>query len=476
MEPHTPKNRRWLGWAIPCLLLVCFLLYFLLGALLPNLHHPTVSRSFAADAAAAEYTSDTPGGEQVRYLPDNQEALELRLAMAKAAQEEIILSTFDFDADEPGLQLLSALLEAADRGVTVKVLVDGVSGWLDVYASPWFQALAAHPNAEIKIYNPVSSLLPWKDMYRLHDKYFIVDQQMYLLGGRNSTDLFLGSGYPGQNMDSEVFVRRTEPRSGDSTEQLLDYFEEIWGLEACKEVVCTDPAAAENKGQALREIYAGLPQQFPKAFEPDYLEKVETVEASKITLLSNPVEPENKAPELWCAMTELMKQGDDILVYTPYVILSDEMREDLAAVAADSSSFTLVLNDVTSGANPFGCVDYLNQKEEILATGVTVGEYLGEQSLHTKNVLIDDRLCLVGSFNFDMRSAYLDTELMLVIDSPELNAQLRQSAQDNLDRCRLVSQSGEILGENYVPRDLTGGKKALYGLLRQLVKPFRCLL
>ena len=164
------------------------------------------------------------------------------------------------------------------------------------------------------------------------------------------------------------------------------------------------------------------------------------------------------------------------LVYTPYVILSDEMMEDLSAVAADSSSFTLVLNDVTSGANPFGCVDYLNQKDHILSAGITVGEYLGDQSLHTKNVLIDDRLCLVGSFNFDMRSAYLDTELMLVIDSPDLNAQLRQAAQDTLDRCRLVSLEGEVLGEDYVTRELTGGKKVLYGMLRQLVKPFRCLL
>ena len=95
-----------------------------------------ISRDFEAQAAAAVYTSDAPGGEQVRYLSDNQEALELRLAMAEAAEREIILSTFDFDADEPGCQLLSALLAAADRGVTVKVLVDGVSGWLDVYASP----------------------------------------------------------------------------------------------------------------------------------------------------------------------------------------------------------------------------------------------------------------------------------------------------------------------------------------------------
>ena len=326
------------------------------------------------------------------------------------------------------------------------------------------------------IRDSITTLEPWKDMYRLHDKYFIVDREMYLLGGRNSTDLFLGEGFPGQNRDSEVFVRRTQAKNGDSVDQLLDYFASVWTLEDCKPVTCTDPGAAAQKAAELEELYAGLPQQFPEAFGEDYLAKLETVEAHQITLLSNPVEPENKAPELWYAMTALMEQGDDILVYTPYVILSEEMRADLAAVAAHSSSFTLVLNDVTSGANPFGCVDYLNQKEAILATGVTLGEYLGDQSLHTKNVLIDDRLCLVGSFNFDMRSAYLDTELMLVIDSPELNAQLRRSAQDNLDQCRLVSQAGETLGEDYAPRDLTRGKEVLYGLLRQVIKPFRCLL
>lgn len=475
MERRRARG-RWLGWGIPLLLLLAFLLYFVLGAVLPNQNHRSVSSEFEAAAEAAVYTAESPGGETVRYISDNREAMALRLAMAEAAEEEIILSTFDFDADEPGCQLLSALLHAAERGVQVKVLVDGVSGWMDVYASPWFQALAAHPNAEVKIYNPITSLEPWRDMYRLHDKYFIVDGEMYLLGGRNSTDLFLGEGYPGQNLDSEVLVRRNEPRAGDSTEQLLSYFESIWALDECQTVAVTHPAAAEKKARELNGLYDLLPQSYPEAFEPGWLEGLEMLETNRITLLSNPIEAENKAPELWEAMMALLRDGDDILVYTPYVILSDEMMSDLSTVAADSESFTMILNDPTGGANPFGCMDYLNQKEAILSTGVTVGEYLGEHSLHTKNVLVDDRLCLVGSFNFDMRSAYLDTELMLAIDSEGLNAQLRQRAEDDLDHCRLVSAQGETLGAQFVPRELTGGKALVYQVLRRLIIPFRCLL
>lgn len=70
--------------------------------------------------------------------------------------------------------------------------VDGASGFLDVKKDPVFKALAGHKNVELKIYNPIDLLQPWKLQARLHDKYLIVDRKVYLLGGRNTTDLFLG--------------------------------------------------------------------------------------------------------------------------------------------------------------------------------------------------------------------------------------------------------------------------------------------
>ncbi len=100
---------------------------------------------------------------------------------------------------------------------------------------------------------------------------------------------------------------------------------------------------------------------------------------------------------------------------------------------------TMMLNAPENGANPFGCSDYLNERESVLSCGLTVVEWMGGRSLHNKKVLIDDSLCIVGSMNFDMRSVYLDTELMLVIDCPELNRQLRAGFADMAEYSRTVS-------------------------------------
>ena len=62
--------------------------------------------------------------------------------------------------------------------------------------------------------------------------------------------------------------------------------------------------------------------------------------------------------------------------------------------------------------------------------------------MHTKSILIDDRLSLIGSFNWDMRSAYLDTELMLLVDCPALNAALREQTEEMMRQSRLVAPDG----------------------------------
>ena len=136
--------------------------------------------------------------------------------MISQAKEEIILSTFDFRSDDSGKLILGALIDAADRGVSVNVIVDGVSGFLRMRGN---------------VYNKANPLKPWKMMGRMHDKYLIADGKTYILGGRNTYNYFLGD-FPGhKNYDRDVLVVCNEPEKENSVNQLLDYFETIWDQE-----------------------------------------------------------------------------------------------------------------------------------------------------------------------------------------------------------------------------------------------------
>ena len=97
--------------------------------------------------------------------------------------------------------------------------------------------------------------------------------------------------------------------------------------------------------------------------------------------------------------------------------------------------------------------------------------------MHTKSILIDDRLSVIGSFNWDMRSAYLDTELMLLVDCPALNAALREQTEEMMRQSRLVSPDGtETEGESYIAPERSPLKAALQSVIRILIRPFRFVL
>ena len=465
--------KRLVQWLL--LAALAFLLYLLLGATLPNLHHKNVTPEFAERFDASSVYGDAAGTERAAYVGDNVTALEYRLAMIESAQDEVVLAAYEFSADEPGTEVLSALQAAAERGVRVRVLVDGVSARLSLKGDPCFQALAGTENVQIRIYNPVNLLLPWKLQYRMHDKYLIVDDRMYLLGGRNTNRYFLGASED-QKKDSEVFVYESDARADGSLQALRAYFEEVWALDDCRDYRCAKPRAAEEGRAALDAHYAALREKYPDAYRDGMLLE-NTVETRKVTLLRGSAAAENKRPEVWHALMQVLATGQDVTIHTPYIILSDAMEQDLTALCASAQQVSLITNAVSGGANIFGCADYLNEKDAILATGAIVYEYLGGASLHTKNMLVDDRLCIIGSFNFDMRSAYLDTELMVFVDSPALQTALRADTEQEL-LCSVRAQAGteDVPGEHYEPRALTAGKQVLYGILRILIRPFRCLL
>ena len=337
---------------------------------------------------------------------------------------------------------------------------------------PYFQALASTENIEVKVYNPVNLLKPWTMQARLHDKYVITDSSMYLLGGRNTTNLFLGDYGKHQNIDKEIFIYAKEGESA-SLKQLKAYFERVWELSDSKEYRC------KKKTDRVQNSLKELEERYPKleALYPDILKtwdwEARTVETAKVTLLSNPIEAKNKEPHMWYSVNQLLQTGKNTVICTPYIICGKEMYADLTTLKEKDISVEIITNDVAKGANPWGCTDYLNQKEKIWATGAKVYEYMAPHSCHTKAVMIDDRMTLLGSYNLDMRSTYQDTELMLAVDCPELNATIRKEAEHD-KTCSKVMENGTYqYGENYKEKKLSVGKKTFYSILRILVIPIR---
>lgn len=457
------KKKKGLLYVRRILLLLLF--YVVISLVVPPLFHKSVTEK--TSGRDAEGTAQ----ERILSIDNNMDALLWRLRLIEQAQESIVLVTFDFRDDNSGRDIMAALLHAADRGVQVRVIVDGINGALRLSGSENFRELASHERVEVKLYNPVNPVKLWETNYRMHDKYLIADDFAYILGGRNTDDLFLGNYAKSYNEDRDILVYETEPGKGGSYQQLWEYFERIWTLPCCE--------LFEREGDTggyLDKHYQELKEKYPAAFAtPDWEEAA--IEPESIELCTNPIEPENKEPVLWGRMVEEMERKDDVLIQTPYIICSKEMYQDLTGLNADHPKVEVMINAVEKGSNPFGCTDYLNEKKNVQKTGSSIYEYLGDQALHTKTILAGKNISIVGSCNLDMRSIYLDTEMMLIIDSPELNEMLRSQIEELAKKSRKVLPGGAVIdGADYKAAKPDAKKKIFYGILRVVIIPFRHLL
>lgn len=460
---------RTMGKAAAILVLL-YLLYFLSGAILPFIHQPEVTEKTREAFDPASFYGDETAKERACVISDNGDALKERIRLIAQAEERILLSTFEFDSDESGKDMLAALVAAAERGVEVKVLADGAFSILEMNGNPYFFALSGLPTAEIRIYNQVNPFKPWTAMGRMHDKYLIVDDTAYILGGRNTYDYFLGDQPGYKNYDWDMLVY-----SGGSGEESLGelcaYFDKIWNLSVCKTFpessFLQSPGRVEEKRQELRQRYGDMEATHPDWFAAcDY--KAMTKPVKQISLLSNPTTIWAKEPVVFYQMTRLMQEAkEEVVFHTPYIICNEWMLGQLAQICGQVEEVKMMTNSVANNGNPFGAMDYERYKGKILDTGVEILEYDGGVSYHGKCFTIDQRLCAVGSFNWDMRSAYLDTELMLVVDSRPLTKQLRQEMrQYEKEALSVVNEEESVAPAGKTPQEMSMKRKVRMKLVR----------
>ena len=456
---------------------VTAILVFVLVYVIVNLAIAVIGSSrqpeYDGDKQAAMWNTD--GTERAVIVEDNSEALLSRVRMIQNAQSEIILSTFDFMSDESGRIMLGALCGAADRGVRVNVLVDGFDGVLHTKWNPYFYALSAKENISFMMYNEINPFTMYKGMARMHDKYLIVDRQIYMLGGRNTFNYFLGDYSDYRNYDRDVLVWRSTPAAEQekaSVNELLAYYETVKNSGECSRSAhgksLADRYCVKHAAERIAQDYEKYCSEHEELLE-NYSYEDNTFPVESIALLSNPVNAGVKEPVVWHKLMSLISSAEDsVKLHTPYIICNDMMYDTLKDAAA-GKNVTVMTNSVANNGNSFGAAELEKNRDRMLDTGVTLLEYDGGVSYHGKSMVIDDDISVVGSFNMDMRSAYLDTELMLVIKSDELNAQLRGIMSEyEKSAVTALPDGGYDNPDNVVPQEITTKRKVRKNIIKSL--------
>lgn len=464
--------------------LLFLILYLIIGMLAPFWHMQRLEGE-EAQTDPSVYYGDEELGDRARIVETGTEALEQRIRMIEEAEEKIILSTFDMRPGKSMTDIAAALLAAADRGVQIQILVDGISGLIRMEREPLFYALAADPQIEIRTYNTPNPLKPWTFHGRMHDKYLISDDRTLLLGGRNTFDYFLGDYIKkNKSYDREVLVYHPSDsrETNSAVEQTEAYFDEVWNLEATRKFH-EEKSLIERKNvigerEKLSRHYQKMHEEHPEWFTPEQTWEEQTVPIKKATLISGETTIYGKKPYVWRELQGLMEGAEErVLFHTPYAVINEEIAEGMRRIADQVPQFDLVINSVENGDNIVASSDYLRNKQKIIDTGVQIYEFDGENSTHGKSILIDDRISVVGSYNFDLRSTYMDTELMLVIDSEPLNRQLyeymdyfQKSSRKVLDRDNYEIPEGLEI------KEVPWWKKAAWKIIGVGLAPMRYLI
>jgi len=423
---------------------------------------------------------DLPAGERFRLIETDEDALEWRLRAIEAARHSIVISTFDFEDNDGGRLVMAYLLHAAERGVRVEILLDGFYGFFNTFGEEHFKALVKDPNIRIYKYNKVNAFLLYKSNYRMHDKYIIIDDKLYLLGGRNLSSEFLGDFTDKKHsLDRDILIyepKRLRGADGTSLQALQNYWNSIRVLPTCKEYRYTRHSRkVERAADTLRALYRDYAAMHP--YEKTHWDSA-TSEAESVRLISGERRPVNKEPLVFAQLYHEMEAGKDVLIQSPYIVCSTAMFRDLTFLTFDRERrISILTNAPESGANPWGSMDLLNNRRLFLQSGCELYELFNSDSMHTKTILIDDDLSIIGSYNLDSRATYLDTEMMAAVRSKELNAELRETLQKDIDHSVHYDRAGrKTLGKDCVPRKLQGPRRFFYRIGRVVLPLFRQLL
>lgn len=414
------------------LILTTFLTYTLIGGITPFLITKNVNEEYKNSFDINKFYSNDNSEEKALLIEDNDKAFELMIRTIESANTQIIISSYKYFNDYSGIAVLSALYNASKKGVKIDIILDGLTTLTSAENQKGLKALNSLENTNVLIYNKINVFTPWKHNGRMHDKYVIIDENVYIIGGRNLGNSSLSNNFDNAKFDRDVLIynKNTDNKTA-SIYQLLDYNKEKYNSNYISPL--SNSFSSNNNEDYflfLEDFYTSMKQEFPTYFTNTNFDDL-TFKVNKVNIITNPIHPYNKEPLVFYSLIELMNSATtSVKIHTPYIIMDNSMYAELKKIGQKDFQTTIFTNSIANNENPFGANELRISKDKILNTGFDLYEFEGGVSYHAKTISIDNRLSIIGSFNMDMRSAYIDTEIMVVIDSIEINEQLNKNLKD----------------------------------------------
>jgi len=408
----------------------------------------------------AQDSSPAPSLSGFRLMPLGFYSLDARIQLAKRARYSLDVQYYQIQNDRTGRLLMRNLRDAASRGVRVRLLVDDL---YTVGGDPMFRGLAAFPNVEVRLFNPfccarqsiaskyLASMADFTRLdHRMHNKLFIADGAIAIMGGRNIADEYFTRSATSNFIDMDVFL------VGPVVSRLASIFDVYWNSPQAYPVdaILGEPADREearrdfdhlvDDGEQMRTL--ALPPFDILGYGPisDDLEagRLGLVWGTAVAFADQPRKVMATSAEMARSMSVQMNIMDramaakrEVVISSPYFIPGPMGVREFGDLRTRNIKVVILTNSLAANDEPLVHTGYARYRVELLRDGVDLyelsptliqhndrlmlpGKSLGR--LHAKTAVIDQSTVYIGSMNLDPRSESLNTELGMLAECPEL--------------------------------------------------------
>jgi len=431
--------------------------------------YPASSKGVLTSVSREAVSQFPKGHSGFHLLEEAEEALQWRLALADHATSSIDMQYYLWNTDETGILLLSRVIDAADRGVRVRLLLDD---FLFKGEEERLAALCHHPNVEVRIFNPqfarggiaskLEVLLRFQQLNRrMHNKAFIVDNRFAILGGRNIGDEYFGLSQEYNFLDLDVLT--VGPVIADASKS----FDLFWNstLAYPGEAFSPETTSAETPGvvaeirEAARNDRGNLVESpYPRRsrdWSREFAGLQNQWHTGFATLIDDAPTEEGEGVEgrfVEQAISRGFTPTSRELIFTsPYLIPNRQLHEIIQGHVDKGIEIRLLTAGMGSNNHLMVHSHYRKHRRSLLRDGVKLFEIREDAeekirasadvapirsdklALHVKSGVWDRSRCFIGSLNLDPRSIDLNTENGLFIDSPGLSEELADHLEGLMD-------------------------------------------